>query len=243
MDLYNGDCLDVMAGIPDGSVDAVIVDPPYGQTSLEWDRDLDWERWWQEVNRIKKQESPVCIFGQEPFSSHLRLSNERAYRYDIYWKKNRITNLFQVKRRVGKNVECISVFYDRQPVYNPQMVKHEGRPVSNGNGVKRKLGVLIAGERYDALSPYGYKDTGWRYPTQVLEIGRDAKNCKLHPTQKPVELMEWLVKTFTNPGQVVLDTCMGSGTTGVACKNLGCDFIGIERDEGYFEVARKRLLD
>lgn len=241
MQLLCGDCLELMKGIADNSVDAVIVDPPYGQTCLDWDEVLDWSEWWKEINRIKKPAAAVCLFGQEPFSSHLRLSNERSYRYDIYWRKNRITNLFQVKRRVGKNVENISIFYDSQPVYNPQMIKHEGKPVSNGNGANRKLGVLVAGKNHDDVSRYGYVDTGWRYPTQILEISRDAKNCKLHPTQKPVALMEWLVKTFTNAGDAVLDTCMGSGTTGVACKNLGREFIGIEKDEGYFAVAKERL--
>lgn len=241
MELYNGDCLEVLKNIPDNSVDAVICDPPYGQTSLEWDKVLNWEAWWKEINRVKKPNSAVCVFGQEPFSSHLRLSNLKAYKYDIYWEKERITNVFQVKRRVGKNVETISVFYDKQPTYNPQMVKHNGPPVSNGNGAGRTMGVLIAGNSSEKYSQHGYKDNGWRYPTQVLRMVRDAKNCQLHPTQKPIALMEWLVKTFSNEGDVVLDTCVGSGSTGVACKNLNRHFIGIEKDENYFNVAKERI--
>lgn len=241
MELYKGDCLEVLKGIPNGSVDAIIADPPYGITALKWDTVFDWKTVWEEINRIKKPNAAICLFGSEPFSSFLRLSNLSAYKYDIYWQKERITNIFQVKRRVGKNVETISVFYDKQPTYNPQMVKYDGRPVSNGNGAKRKLGVLLAGGSSIKLSQYGYHDTGWRYPTQVLRVARDAKNCQLHPTQKPVALMEWLVKTFSNEGDTVLDFCMGSGTTGVACKNLNREFIGIEKDEKYFEMARERI--
>ena len=177
------------------------------------------------------------MFGQEPFSSFLRISNIKNYKYDIYWEKERLTNINQVKRRVGKTVETISVFYKKQCTYNPQMVPYFGKLRSN----KVKDGKL--GELTDVnMKPvYEYNDNGFRYPTQVWKYQRDSLTSNLHPTQKPLELIEQLIKTFSNEGDIVLDNCMGSGTTGVACINTRRDFIGIELNEKYFLIAKDRI--
>ena len=162
----------------------------------------------------------------------------KDYRYDIYWEKERITNIMQVKKRVGKTVETISVFYKNQPIYNPQMVKYDGPKRSNKvkNG---KLGKLIDDANDKKVTEYN--DTGLRYPTQVWKFKRDILTSNLHPTQKPVALLEELIKTFTNEGDTVLDNCMGSGSTGVACVGTNRNFIGIELDKTYFDIAKNRI--
>ena len=161
----------------------------------------------------------------------------KNYKYDLYWEKERATNIFQVKRRFGKTVETISIFYKKQPTYNPQMLKHNGKLVSNK--IKDgKLGKLIDNNE---KKPFNYKDNGLRYPTQILKFKRDILTCNLHPTQKPVELLEYLIKTYTNECDTVLDNCMGSGSTGIACLNTKRNFIGIEKDEHYFQVAQDRI--
>lgn len=235
--LLQGDCLELMKHIPDKSVDMILCDLPYGTTQCKWDTIIPFELLWEQYNRIIKDDGAILLFGQEPFSSYLRLSNLQEYKYDIYWEKERLTNIQQVKKRVGKTVENISVFYKKQCTYNPQMVKYEGKPRSN----KVKNGTL--GELTDnaVKKVKEYKDTGWRYPTQVWKFQRDCLKSNLHPTQKPVALLEELIRTFSNEGDTVLDNCMGSGSTGVASLNLNREFIGIELDAKYFEVAKKRL--
>lgn len=235
--LLQGDCLELMQDIPNASIDMILCDLPYGTTQCKWDTIIPFELLLEQYNRIIKDDGAILLFGQEPFSSHLRLSNLQDYKYDIYWEKERLTNIQQVKRRVGKTVETISVFYKKQCTYHPQMVKYEGKPRSN----KVKNGTL--GELTDNATKAvkEYKDTGLRYPTQVWKFKRDCLKSNLHPTQKPVALLKELIKTFSNEGDTVLDNCMGSGSTGVACLNTGRRFIGIELDERYFEVAKKRL--
>lgn len=235
--LLQGDCLKLMQDIPDTSIDMILCDLPYGTTKCKWDVIIPFESLWKQYNRIIKDDGAILLFGQEPFSSYLRLSNLQDYKYDIYWEKERLTNIQQVKRRVGKTVETISVFYKKQCTYHPQMVKYEGKPRSN----KVKNGTL--GELTDSATKAvkEYKDTGLRYPTQVWKFKRDCLKSNLHQTQKPVALLEELIKTFSNEGDTVLDNCMGSGSTGVACLNTGRRFIGMEIDKTYFEVAKKRL--
>lgn len=239
VELYLGDCIEVMKQlISEGrKIDAIITDPPYGTTKCAWDIVIPFEPMWQCITELRKDNSPVILFGNEPFSSFLRESNIREYRYDIYWQKERATNIFQLKKRPAKVIENICVFYDKQPTYNPQMVKYDG-PKRTNKIKDGKLGALIdQGEK----KPNEYVDTGYRYPLQVVQIKRDILKSNLHPTQKPVELMEWLVKTYTNEGDSVIDFTMGSGTTGVACVNLNRDFIGIEKDERYFSIAEERI--
>lgn len=237
--LYNGDCLDIMNQlISEGvKVDAVITDPPYGTTKCSWDVTIQFQPMWNCINQIKKDNAVVCLFGNEPFSSYLRESNVNAYKYDWYWQKERATNVFQLKKRPAKVIENICVFYDKQPTYNPQMLKHEG-PKRTNKVKNGKLGTLIDNGN---KKPNEYKDIGLRYPLQVIPFKRDILTSNLHPTQKPVALMEYLVVTYTNEGDTVLDFTMGSGTTGVACVNTNRNFIGIELDEKYFNIAKERI--
>lgn len=226
-----------MQSIIDHSVDLIVCDLPYGTTKCVWDIVIPFDKLWAEYNRIIKDNGAILLFGQEPFSSLLRLSNIKDYKYDIYWEKERLTNINQVKRRVGKTVETISVFYKKQCTYNPQMIKYDGKPRTNKvkNG---KLGSLTDQQEKQVVE---YKDTGWRYPTQVWKYKRDCLTCNLHPTQKPVALLENLIKTFSNEGDIVLDSCMGCGSTGVACINTNRNFIGIELDEKYYNIGKNRI--
>lgn len=235
--LWCGDCLELMKDIPDKSIDCVITDLPYGSTSCSWDIIIPFDNMWKQLKRITKPTSPIILFGQEPFTSELRISNLKDYKYDIYWEKERLTNIQQVKRRIGKTVETISIFYEKQPTYNPQMIKYEGKPRSN----KVKDGVIGKLSDNKEHKVTEYIDTGWRYPTQVWKFQRDCLKSNFHPTQKPVALLEELIKTFSNKSDIILDFTMGSGSTGVVCKNLGRRFIGIELDDTYFEIAKERI--
>ena len=237
IDLRYGDCLDVMQEIPNNSIDCIICDLPYGTTACTWDIVIPFDKLWMEYKRIAKPNAAIILFGQEPFSSLLRVSNLSDYRYDIYWEKERLTNINQVKRRVGKTVETISVFYKKQCTYNPQMIKYTGKPRSN----KVKNGKLGKLSDCNEKPVFEYRDNGLRYPTQVWRFKRDCLTSNLHPTQKPLALIEELVKTYSNENDTVLDNCMGSGTTGVACRNLNRNFYGIEKDKKYFDIAKERI--
>jgi DNA modification methylase len=237
--LHNADCIEFMKTLPDNSVDLILCDLPYEQTNEKWDIKVHFEDLWMQYKRVCKSQGTILLFGQEPFSSLVRMSNFNNYKYDYYWEKERATNVMQVKRRAGKVVETISVFHNDKKggqIYNPQMIKYDGTPRSNGNG--GKLGELIAGENKQGK---GYVDTGWRYPTQVLRFKRDCLRSRLHPTQKPVALLDYLVLSHSNESDTVLDNCMGSGSTGIACINTNRSFIGCELDKGYFEIAQNRI--
>ena len=238
--LYNGDCIKVMRGLIDKGVkaDAIITDIPYGTTACEWDCIIPFGDMWDCIKKIRKDNAPTLLFGNEPFNSYLRISNIEEYKYDIYWQKERATNIFQLKKRPGKVIEVINVFYKNQCTYNPQMVDYYG-PKRTNKIKDGKLGVLVDSQN---RKPYEYNDTGKRYPLQIVQYKRDVLTSNLHPTQKPLELMEYLVKTYSNEGDTVLDFTMGSGTTGVACANLSRKFIGIELDKNYFEIAKERIL-
>lgn len=238
--LYNGNCLEVMDNlIQQGiKVDAIITDIPYGTTHCKWDSIIPFEEMWKRIKEIRKPITPIVLFGSEPFSSSLRLSNIKEYKYDWKWEKTQATGFFNAKKQPMRCIEDICVFYQKQCLYNPQ--KTEGhKPV---NSYTKYLSTVNKTEVYGKctkeLSGGGNTD---RFPRQLLTYSSDKQTCYLHPTQKPVELMEYLVKTYTNEGDTVLDFTMGSGTTGVACKNLNRNFIGIELDEKYFNIAKERI--
>ena len=237
--LYNGDCLDIIPQLVNEGikVDAIITDIPYGTTSCEWDSIIPLEKMWKCIKDIRKDNSAIVLFGNEPFNSYLRISNIDEYKYDIYWQKERATNIFQLKKRPAKVIETINVFYKTQCTYNPQMVVYDG-PKRTNKVKNGKLGILVDSQN---RKPHEYVDKGVRYPLQIVQFKRDILTSNLHPTQKPLALMEWLVKTYTNEGDTVLDFTMGSGTTGVACKNTNRNFIGIEKDENYFNIALNRI--
>lgn len=241
MKLYNGDCLEVMKDISDGSIDMILADLPYGSTSCRWDIIIPFDELWSHYNRIIKKNGAILLFGNEPFSSFLRISNIKNYRYDIIWKKEKPTNPFTIKKQFGRVHENISVFYKKTPTYNPQMKKREN--VTNPKPMKGDLNIdetnVISGV-YKHSKDY---NPNLVYPISVLEYNRDSKKGKkaLHPTQKPLKLIETLIKTYTNEEEMVLDNVMGSGTTGLVCKNLNRNFIGIELDEKYFNIAKERI--
>ena len=238
--LYNGDCLEVMDNlIQQGiKVDAVITDIPYGTTRCKWDSVIPFDEMWKRIKEIRKPTTPIVLFGSEPFSSSLRLSNIKEYKYDWKWEKTQATGFFNAKKQPMRCIEDICVFYQKQCLYNPQ--KTEGhKPV---NSYTKYLSTVNKTEVYGKctkeLSGGGNTD---RFPRQLLTYPSDKQTCYLHPTQKPLELMEYLVKTYSNEGDTVLNFTMGSGTTGVACKNLNRNFIGIELDENYYNIAKERI--
>lgn len=234
--LYKGDCLEEMNNIPDKSVDMILCDLPYGTTACSWDVVIPFEPLWNQYKRVIKDNGCIALFGSEPFSSYLRLSNIEWYKYDLYWVKEKPTNFFQLKKRFGKLTEIISIFYKNQPTYNPQMKKHEGKLVSNSPKGKHKS--IISGIAKEVLP---YKDSGYRFPNDLLYFNRVKLGATLHPTQKPITILEYLIKTFTNENDTVLDNTMGSGSTGIACLNTNRKFIGIEKEKEYFQIAENRI--
>lgn len=239
--LLCGDCLELMNDIEDKSIDCIICDLPYGTTKCKWDVVIPFDKLWEQYNRIIKDNGAIILFGTEPFSSELRLSNKSDYKYDIYWVKEKPTNFMQVKKRVGKLTENICVFYKKQCTYNPQMVKYNGKKVTNKPSETNAKFKSIVASNSPTMQIKPYKDIGYRYPCDILNIRREKLGSTVHPTQKPVALLEYLIKTYTNENETVLDNCMGSGTTGVACKRLNRRFIGMEKDEKYFNIAKERI--
>ena len=247
IDLRKGDCLELMKDIPTGSIDAIITDPPYGTTACKWDSVIDFELMWEQLNRIIKPNGAIVLFGSEPFSSLLRVSNIKFYKYDWKYRKQQGTGFLNAKKQPLRDSEDICVFYKKQPTYNPQM---------RFTGITRK-GIVKAKEkniedyvyRKGIIGKTEYKDNGYKYPLTILENLYDknrfdsskSERKNRHPTQKPVALMEYLIKTYTNENETVLDFTMGSGSTGVAAKNLNRNFIGIEQDENYFNIAKERI--
>ena len=237
--LYKGECISILENlVKEGvQVDAIITDPPYGTTACAWDSIIPFDKMWNVLKKIRKPNAPILLFGNEPFNSYLRISNINEYKYDIYWQKERATNIFQLKKRPAKVIETINVFYKEQPTYNPQMTDHLG-PKRTNKVKNGKLGVLVDSQN---RKPFEYNDNGKRYPLQVVQFKRDILSSNLHPTQKPIALMESLIKTYSNEGDTILDFTMGSGSTGVACKKTNRNFIGIELNEEYFDIAKKRI--
>jgi site-specific DNA-methyltransferase (adenine-specific) len=227
--LYKGDCLEIMKTIESGSIDAIITDPPYGTTQCKWDSVIPFDLMWEQLNRIIKPNGAIVLFGSEPFSSALRMSNIKNYKYDWIWQKNRATGVFNAKIQPLRNIENICVFNVKR--YYPQGLVRYNKSSRNG---KKESDVYGKGK----TNSYIQKNTN--YPKQVLVF--DSVQRVAHPTQKPVALMEYLIKTYTNEGETVLDFTMGSGSTMVACQNTGRRCIGIEMDEKYFNIACDRTF-
>ena len=238
INLIQENCLEAMKEIPSGSVDAIITDPPYGTTACKWDSVIDFNLMWEQLNRIIKPNGAIVLFGAEPFSSALRMSNINNYKYDWVWEKTQATGHLNAKRQPLRSNELISVFYKKQCTYNPQKTKGH-KPVNSG---VKKLSVQnktqIYGKATKEISFGGNTD---RYPRTNIVFKSDKQKNYAHPTQKPILLMEYLIKTYTNENETVLDFTMGSGSTGVAAKNLNRSFIGIENDAKYFEIAKDRI--
>jgi len=236
VNLIHGDCLEKMADIEDGSVDMILADPPYGTTACKWDSIIPLEPMWEQLKRVIKPNGAIAICGSEPFSSTVRTSNLKNYKYDWIWNKvNKFTGYQIAKIQPMRDHENVMVFCNGKTPYNRQMRDGEYTTRHVGNRNAKTLPKTL-GFRPDN----GRKVSGLN-PKMILDIPAQRTTKGLHPTQKPVALMEYLVKTYTNEGETVLDFTMGSGTTGVACKNLNRSFIGIEMDDKYFELARERI--
>ncbi|MDY3662167.1 MAG: site-specific DNA-methyltransferase [Ruminococcus bovis] len=230
MELLKGDCLELMKDIPDKSIDMILCDLPYGTTACKWDVIIPFEPLWEQYNRIIKDNGAIVLFGSEPFSSYLRMSNIKNFKYDWIWNKKLAGNGILAKKQPLKIHEIVSVF--NSGIYIPQMTK--GR-------YRKKMG-LKESEITGGNSFAKQTENDLYYPQTIQEFSTaNMRKGRLHPTQKPVELLEYLIKTYTNEGDVVLDNCMGSGSTGVACVHTNRNFIGIEIDEEYFDIAKKRI--
>ena len=230
-DLMHGDCLERMKEMPDGSVDMVLADPPYGTTACKWDTVIDLPLMWEHLKRVIKPNGAIVMTASQPFTSALVMSNPKMFKYCWVWDKKKGGNIMSLKWQPYKTHEDIVIFcksaVNYHPIKTPQKLR-TGKTYSSGeaNGIKN----------YGDLRLYNDK-----HPKSILEISNANQKGKVHPTQKPVALMEYLIRTYTNEGETVLDFTMGSGTTGVACKNLGRDFIGVELDQGYFHIAKQRI--
>jgi len=243
--LYHGDCLDIMPGLAEKSIDLVLTDPPYGTTACKWDSVIDFDLMWGQLNRIIKPNGAIVLFSQQPFTSALVMSNPSIFKYSWSWDKNKPTGHLNAKKQPLRVIEDICLFYKKQCTYNPQLIDREKKNIRTTDYTPSKEGVNIYGKTKENFKYNEGRvipiDKG--YPKNYLKftgVGTNSKN-RLHPTQKPVELMEYLIKTYTNENETVLDFTMGSGSTGVAAKNLNRSFIGIELDEKYFNISKERI--
>ena len=239
-----GDCLELMKDIPNGSIDAIITDPPYGTTACKWDSVIPFDLMWEQLNRIIKPNGAIVLFGSEPFSSALRMSNINNYKYDWIWDKKIPTGFALVKKQPMRQVENILIFYKKQPTYNRQWIEKDKKHQRKNRGKGLIKDTSKESEVYNNMKlKYSdeFNDTK-KNPINVIEFTK-TNHKKLHPTQKPIPLMEYLVKTYTNENEVVLDFTAGSGTTAIACLNTKRQFIVMEKEQKYYDIILKRVAD
>ena len=232
--LVNADCFDVFPFIDDKSVNLILCDLPYGVTNMKWDSVLPFDKLWKEYERIITNNGAIVLTATNPFASALIMSNPKLFKYDIVWHKNCPSNPAMAKRQIMRQHELVLIFYKKQCVYNPQMEEYSE---SSKSRIKYSFNVDKKSEHYD-LKEIGSRGEK-RYPNSVQKITRQTG---IHPTQKPLELMKYLIKTYSNEDDVVMDNCMGSNTTGLACKELNRQYIGIEKDKNYYDVSVSRVL-
>ena len=244
--IYNEDCLEGMKKIDDKSIDMILCDLPYGTTACKWDTIIPFKPLWEQYERIIKNNGAMVLFGQEPFSSYLRLSNIDDYKYDWVWEKSNPSNIAQANKQPMRYHELISVFYKKQSTYNKQMIPRDSPRIKqaqkndyvfhNSQSEQTALGYIeVDSKKYSA---------DWKNPSTLLKFNSLRPNSKefvKHPTQKPVALFEYLIKTYTNENETVLDNCIGSGSTAIACINTNRNFIGFEKDTVYCDLANKRI--
>lgn len=238
--LYNNDCLEIMNDISDKSIDMILCDLPYGITKCIWDKVIPNNLLWQQYKRIIKDNGTIVLFGIEPFASELRLSNLEMYRYDWIWEKTQATGHLNANKQPLRASENILVFYKKSPTYNPQKTQGHTPVHKYTKYLNTQNNTELYGKMSKELSGGGNTD---RMPRNVIKFSSDKQRIKLHPTQKPVALLEYLIKTYTNENEIVLDNCMGSGSTGIACINTNRSFVGIELDKKYFEIAKLRIAE
>ena len=239
--LYNGDCLELMKDIPDGSIDMILCDLPYGTTQCKWDNIIPFEPLWEQYNRVIKNNGAIVLFGSEPFTSLLICSNIKNFKYNWIWQKNKCTGFLNAKKQPLNDNETISVFYKKQAIYNPQMTKAD-KVYNRGLVIRDKESNIQQSDNYGEQKSFIQVDSGLRYPKRIQYFNNNYTREQLHPTQKPVEMLEYLIKTYSNEGEIILDNCLGSGSTGIASMNLNRKFIGIELDNTYFNIAKERII-
>lgn len=237
IDLKQGNCLELMKEIPSHSIDMILCDLPYGTTACKWDIIIPFEPLWEEYKRIIKNNGAIALFGKQPFTSFLIQSNLPWWRYELIWEKEKGTDFGNANRKPLNAHESIQIFYNKQPTYNKQMLP--GQPYTKKNYRNNDEEDL----NFKSDNSGVWVNKGERTPITVLKFARDNihKGTNLHPTQKPVKLLEWLIKSYTNENELVLDNCMVSGSTGVACINTNRNFIGYELEPNYFEIAQNRI--
>lgn len=241
--VYKGDCLELMQDIETASIDMILCDLPYGTTQCKWDTVIPFDKLWEQYNRIIKTNGAIVLFGTEPFSSHLRISNLKDYKYDWVWDKKKVTGFLNCKKQPLRNAENVSVFYRKQPTYTPQPYK---KKTAGSLGVRKPKQAEVYGQ-YDTPD-YNTDDNLIGYPRTIItdipvlnNISKDKAG--LHPTQKPVALLEYLIKTYSDKDELILDNCAGSGSTGVACQNLKRNYILMEKEEKYYNIIIERLAE
>ena len=244
VELINGNCLEKMKNISDKSIDMILCDLPYevlnkGNKNASWDRLLPFDKLWEQYNRIIKDNGAIILFAQGMFTAQLMMSNPEMWRYNLIWDKMFVSGFLNAKKMPMRSHEDILVFYKSLPTYNPQMTT--GQPL-HGKGTSYK-NKDVTNNCYGDIKGIedDRKGSTEKYPTSIVRFQKPHPSCAVHPTQKSVELCEWLIKTYTNEGETILDNCMGSGTTGVAAVNTGRNFIGIELNEQYFKIAEERI--
>lgn len=245
IELIHGDCIPEMQKLINHNtqVDMVLTDIPYGTTECKWDNIIPFEPMWECIKGLRHDRTPILLFGNEPFSSSLRLSNIREYKYDWVWNKENSTNVLNARYMPLKPLEYISVFYKKAPTFNPirrkKTIDYDASRTSKDDRKTKPINGVISGVK-------NYIDDGTRHPINLITFNSQREECNnyhhVHPTQKPVRLLEYLIKTYTNEGDTVIDFTMGSGSTGVACRNLNRKFIGIELDDKYYKIAEDRIL-
>ena len=243
INLIKGDCLEVMKTIESNSIDAIITDPPYGTTACKWDSVIDFDLMWEQLNRIIKPNGAIVLFGSEPFSSALRMSNIKNYKYDWKWIKNIPSNFLNAKKQPLRAYEDILIFYKKLPTYNPVLTDKPKKNIRTNSidVVNENKGVVGKVKKFYKRNEFREIPLDKSYPLNTIKINCIPKMKRVHATQKPVLLMEYLIKTYTNENETVLDFTMGSGSTGVACVNTNRSFIGIDMDENYFNIATDRI--
>lgn len=237
--LINRDCLEEMKNISDKSIDMILCDLPYGTTKNKWDCIIPFDKLWEQYNRVIKDNGAIVLFGNGIFTAELIISNKKMWRYNLVWDKVLPSGFLNAKKMPMRNHEDVCVFYKKLPTYNPQMwIGEECHSRENVIGKSQK--DFSRNTNYGDFSAVETKGN-LKYPKSILTFSKPHPSISIHPTQKPVELLEWLIKTYTNEGETVLDNCMGSGSTGVACVNTNRKFIGIELDKDYFIIGKDRI--
>lgn len=253
IDLLNGDCLKLMKNISDKSIDMILCDLPYGTTHCEWDVRIPFELLWEQYNRVIKDNGAIVLFSSQPFTTDLINSQRKIFRYEIIYEKTQFTGFYNAKKMPLKAHENICVFYKKIPTYNPQKTICPNAKIGHkrhNSDYKKTSGKAFGHVSVEKAETWEYVDDGTRYPTDIIKFSNwngalfgNTKNAVKHPTTKPISLLEYLIKTYTNNGDIVLDNCMGSGSTGVACINTGRSFIGMELEKNFFDIAVERISE